>query len=136
MNNITEIKKGKYQGYLWYSNENTPRLFNNELLNKVITLENEENPFIIEGQLCDEKYSYSIKYVDGHYLAYRFLLAELSTNPKDYTEYKFIANRANFETEILYYIFRLYWKPIEEINCANNMEVLQPSEFVFLGIKK
>lgn len=61
-----KIEKSNYQGYTWYSNEKAPRVYN---CDKEIELELEdgENPFVVEGFLCDGAKSISIKFVDGLY---------------------------------------------------------------------
>ena len=66
-------------GYLWWSNQESPELFEGEDI--IITLDEKSNPFIIEGQLCGtidneqegtkRTISCSIKYVDGKYLIYK-----------------------------------------------------------------
>lgn len=48
-----KIEKSKYQGYLWYSDQKEPKVFNNELFE--LEIADNENPFIVEGQLYDEE---------------------------------------------------------------------------------
>ena len=62
------IEKKKYQGYLWYSNEQKPQIIVGQS-EWGIQIDESTNPFIIEGQLWDEesRTSVSIKYIDGQY---------------------------------------------------------------------
>jgi CRISPR type III-associated protein (TIGR04423 family) len=118
------IEKSKYQGYIWYSNENKPRVFDgNELFE--LELKDGENPFVTEGFLCDGNMSISIKYIDGHYIVKQFNLAEL---PQDYQECEYQSNKMNGR----WLQFRQYWRPCPDGYCLD-MDVLQPSEFVFIG---
>ena len=61
--------KGKFEGYLWKSDEQAPEVYKGNKLLEVYTFEDDINPFIIEGQLYDSEtgQSVSIKYVDGEY---------------------------------------------------------------------
>ncbi len=62
------IEKKKYQGYLWYSDQQRPIIHDGQS-EWGVEIDEATNPFIIEGQLWDEKSqtSVSIKYIDGHY---------------------------------------------------------------------
>ena len=72
---MEQIEKSTYQGYLWYSDKDQPKVLNN--VDSEITLDETKNPFVIEGQLFDGKRSISIKYVDGKYIVKKYVLAEL-----------------------------------------------------------
>ena len=71
------IKINKCEGYLWWSDQQKPKVYQDELID--ICLDEAKNPFVVEGQLYDEenKESYSIKYVDGQYLINIYLLHHL-----------------------------------------------------------
>lgn len=60
--------KGKFEGYLWKSDEQVPEVCEGNK-SDVYTFDDKTNPFIIEGQLYDSEtgLSVSIKYVDGEY---------------------------------------------------------------------
>lgn len=45
------IKRTAYQGYLWYSDEQIPKVFDNEEVE--LELDDTANPFIVEGQLYE-----------------------------------------------------------------------------------
>ena len=46
---MEQIEKSTYQGYLWYSDKDQPKVLNN--VDSEITLDETKNPFVIEGQL-------------------------------------------------------------------------------------
>ena len=99
---MEQIEKSTYQGYLWYSDKDQPKVLNN--VDSEITLDETKNPFVIEGQLFDGKRSISIKYVDGKYIVKKYVLAEL---PKeDFTEQSLLAHRMK---DVKSLNFRQYW---------------------------
>ncbi len=121
---------GKYVGYIWKSNEKTPKVFNGDIFDE--SLDNNDNPFIIEGQLYDEEraVSYSIKFVDGEYLINKF---EVNSNELgEFVMKTFYANRIKGHKKLC---FRQYWRSEKDEFCEN-MEVLQPKELVFVGFKE
>ena len=67
---VNNIESGNYQGYVWKSDNNEPNRVSGDF-NEDLSI---HNPFIVEGFLYDEerRVSYSIKYVDGEYLIYRY----------------------------------------------------------------
>ena len=121
-----KIEKSNYTGYLWYSNEKKPKVYQNEEFE--LDLDKIENPFVIEGQLYDEgrRLSYSIKFVDGKYIVKEYKLDEL----KDvcYTEQTYQGNRMDGTTLCFYQ----YWREEPDGFCEG-MNVLQPNELVFVG---
>ena len=121
------IKKAKYQGYLWYSDKNEPQTLNNKEFE--LDIDDNNNPFIIEGQLFDGIHSMSIKNVDGHYILKCYNLNEL--NDVQNTEHVFISHRMGG----IQLRFRQLWRPEPDQNCEG-MDVLQPAEFVFIGFNK
>lgn len=129
MKKIDNISAGIYKGYLWKSDEQKPKVYNNESLDTLL-LNNCENPFIIEGQLYDEKSqkSYSIRYIDGEYWAYEYDLNELKM---DFTEHLYIASFENAQGKLN---FRQYWREKKD-NLCEDMMILYPAEFVFVGFK-
>jgi len=117
-----------YEGYLWWSNAQKPIVFCNE------TLPNwpgeTDNPFIIEGNLVNKEnsLSYSIKFVDGEYLAYRFDLKEL--DDKEFISKAYLPNR--FPSEVKKLCFKEFWRSVSDEFCED-MQVLKPAETVFIG---
>lgn len=123
------IEKSKYQGYIWYSNENKPRVFDGKELFE-LELKDGENPFVVEGFLCDGKKSISIKFVDGRYIVNTYNLNALLQDKELYDERELrFADSKNLKEVLL---FRYYWHA-EKDDLCDGMEVLQPAEVVFMG---
>lgn len=104
------------------SDQPKPEIFDKDNV-KELVLDNTKNPFVIEGQLCDGKKSYSIKFVDGEY----------KVIPYDVTD-------DDIKNAKLYYpnrmkkklLFNQRWAARKDELCAD-MPVLQPAGFVFVG---
>lgn len=126
---MKKIEKSKYEGYIWMSNQPAPKVFKNEECERELI--DGENPFIVEAQLCDGTYSISVKFIDGEYLVNKFDISEKPSDKFEYSEQKYIAN---FD-EVAGLQFRQYWREKEDELC-NNMKVLQPAEFIFVGFTK
>lgn len=125
---MNKIEKSKYTGYLWYSNKTKPEVFYNTDLE--ITIQDNENPFIVEGWLCDGGKSIYIKYVDGRHIIKYFDLNELRTNALS-VEKKYMPSFKDFEEMC----FEQFWHPEKDDNCEA-MSVLTPKEFVFVDFKR
>ena len=127
-----KIEKGCY-GYLWMSNQPEPTVIYNEPV--LLSLDNDTNPFIVEGHLyVKDKVSYSIKYVDGSYTLKQY---DLTSLPKEWVKEEkvktFVANRLKKNDLILKEIHsEQYWEPKEDELC-NGMNVLSPGAFIFVG---
>lgn len=126
---MDKINKSKYVGYLWYSNAQQPELYFGE--EKEFMFDDNKNPFVIEGWLTDSKTSLQIKYVDGKHLVKQYDLeklraSDLESTPKSY--YPSFKGVGLLE-------FVQYWRPQHDELCEN-MQVLKPAEFVFVGFKK
>ena len=133
----------KYIGYLWMSDKPHPLEYHTPSVLKEILegFSDTTNPFIIEGQLCDEKteVSYSIKYVDGKYIVIKYDLKNIPEGwIPDEEDKEYISNSRLRASKIL---FRQYWKPeIEDSADVNEslclgMPVLVPGPLVFVGFK-
>lgn len=120
-----KIVKSIYQGYLWYSDKSQPQIVDNEEFE--LEKSDSDNPFVIEGQLCNGEKSISIKFVDGKYIVKEYDLKNLQG---EYQEQTFKGNR--IEKELC---FRQYWKEQADELCEN-MPVLQSAELVFVGFKE
>lgn len=120
-----KIEKSKYTGYLWYSNKTKPQVLNNEEFG--LEKEDSENPFIIEGQLCDDKKSISIKFVDGKYIVNTYILS----NYEEAEIEEYVPNRMEDVEKLK---FKREWKAESDDLCCG-MNVLQPAELVFVGLK-
>jgi len=116
-------------GYIWWSDKAEPEI----VQNKSVVLKNEEIPFIIEGQLFDDKSktSYSIKYVDGEYKLKPYVVADEDFNKSNVVLRKYQSHRMG--GKILQFLE--YWKAEKDELCLD-MEVLKPTEVVFVGFKE
>ncbi len=125
------IKIDKCEGYLWWSDQQAPKVYQDEVLD--ICLDETNNPFVVEGLLYDkeEKKSYNIKYVDGKYHIYIYKVEDEDIiNP--YNETKcYLSNRMGDR----WLKFLRYWEPKADPNCEG-MDVLKLTKNVFIGFKK
>ena len=120
----------KYEGYLWMSDQPGPKIYQDKTLPE--WPEESTNPFIVEGNLYDEKNkrSYLIRFIDGAYYAYKFELKLLSE--WEYIQKEYLPNR--FPKHIHKLCFREYWEPKPDEFCEG-MEVLKPTITAFTGFK-
>lgn len=129
-----EIKKSKYQGYVWYSDRTEPELLDNqefELKQKAT-----ENPFVLEALLYDGEHSIQVKYVDGTYWVRdrcpeKMAAEMISDENSDVVSY--LPNRMDLNTRSL--LFKRFWKKMPDPMCEN-MKVLVPQPLVFVGFGK
>ena len=122
------IKINKCKGYLWWSNQQKPKVYQDELID--ICLDEAKNPFVVEGQLYDEenKESYSVKYVDGLYLINKYKVDESDfTNPDNQIK-SYLFNRMDDR----WLKFLSYWEEKKDANCMG-MPVLTLTKNVFIG---
>ena len=131
------IEKGKYEGWIWYSDQNKPEIITTEKEMNELTLTNGENPFVIEGQLWNNETmtSISIKYVDGEYIVKQHEVAaeDFDTNKSLVTKKQFISHKMNGR------IIKMlqYWRPEEDKdNFCLGFPTLQPEKIVFVGFNK
>ena len=92
------IKINKCEGYLWWSDQQEPQVFENQSIDQC--LNEVQNPFVVEGQLYDkeEKKSYSIKYVDGKYLINKYKVEESDLANPDNESKCYLSNRIQIPT--------------------------------------
>lgn len=140
---MEHIEAAKYEGYLWYSNEKKPMVFDGSEPVPEMNLDEEKNPFIIEGNLwdADNRKSIMIRYVDGKYIVHRTEVNEeelkgisssqaygskshIATTRKDY-----LAHRIG---GVKCLSFLQYWKAEADEMCEG-MQVLRPLKLVFIG---
>jgi CRISPR type III-associated protein (TIGR04423 family) len=121
-----------YQGYLWFSDSDSPIVFDGlSAMNKhqkfsEINFLPAANPFIIEGFLYENKQSYSIKYVDGKYFANQFTVTDDELNDSK----QYIAHRMSMVDKLKFF---QRWQAVKDEYCAG-MEVLVPAELIFTGL--
>lgn len=119
------------EGYLWWSDQQTPQVYQNDALN--ICLDETTNPFVIEGQLYDKECckSYSVKYIDGQYIINEFNVEEHDFANPDNEQKDFLSNRMGDRR----LKFLRYWEEKEDENCMG-MPVLTFTKNVFVGFKE
>lgn len=134
---MNKILKGNFEGYLWKSNATQPEVFYDRT---EITLDDNLNPFYIEGQLWDKssKKSVNIRFVDGEYLVKEWTVTddELSGEAKYVEQKSFYPNRMeevdNRMEKVDKLLFLQYWKEVED-PYINVFKKLVPAQLVFVG---
>lgn len=140
---MEHIEAAKYVGYLWYSNEKEPKVFDGSEMVPEINLDEKKNPFIIEGNLWDGRKSIMIRYVDGEYIVRitkvneEELKASSRASSQAYesgspTLKKYLAHRIE---GVKCLCFLQYWQAESDKMCEG-MQVLRPSKLVFIGFDK
>lgn len=137
---VKNIESGIYEGYVWYSDQTQPMTLIGEKWSD--ELDATKNPFIVEAQLYDKerKVSYSVKYVDGRYVAHRWDNVSREMENDEYSHCSFFANRVGKdkgETGLTLHFVR-HWAEENDSMCAiseckDGMPVLQPKELIFVG---
>ncbi|MCR5018371.1 MAG: TIGR04423 family type III CRISPR-associated protein [Bacteroidales bacterium] len=123
-----QIPSGEeFQGYVWYSDMEKPDIYRGEFPG--LSLDETESPFVIEAQLFDgkSKLSYGVRYVDGEYIVTKCQVDEVEIR-----QAKSYLAQWDIATELL---FLTRWGHVEDELCCN-MDVLVPTEVVFVGFKK
>ena len=125
---LDNIPSALYEGYLWMSDESEPIVLHNEPLN--IALDNNKNPFCIEGFLLDKtnRKSISIKFIDGEYLIYEYDISDI----KDTADcILYLPNRMK-DKGVQRLRFFQDWIAEPDL-FSERMEVLKPAGLIFLG---
>ena len=143
-----KIEKAKYEGYIWMSDSKKPTVYTGKT-DLELSLNDSDNPFIIEGNLWNKEKRESIKvaYIDGKYRIRHTIVSEdaykgiddsaimasndaaqmVATTKKEYF--------AHCMPGIEKLCFVQYWEAEEDPMCEN-MKVLAPTKLVFVGFKK
>lgn len=145
--------KGKFEGYLWKSDEQVPEVYEGDNLLDVYTFDDETNPFIIEGQLYDSEtgQSVSIKYVDGEYKIKKYYIDKKDgSHPSFFSVVK--SEKGEEKVEIPCEVKELHYRGHSELKghdlhfyelweekpdplCCN-MKVLEATKVIFAGFSK
>lgn len=133
--NIKDIptdNEQKYQGYLWLSDREEPKVFNDEQIDDETrkSMDDKANPFIIEGHLLCGNDSYSIKYVDGEHKVIKYNIED--DEKKGVTRVHHFIGNSNLKG--LNLIFHEVWEPVTDNLCCN-MEVLEAKKVIFGGFE-
>lgn len=125
------IKINKCDGYLWWSDQQEPEVYQDEKIDKC--LDENKNPFVVEGLLYDKegKKSYSIKYIDGRYIIGEFDVNDSDLSNPDNEIKCYLSNRMGDR----WLKFLRYWEAKEDKNCME-MPVLTLTKNVFIGFKE
>ena len=134
---IKDIKPLTYEGYLWMSDQENPAVYEND---SVTLPEEGANPFVVEGQLYNEKeeLSYSIKFVDGQYIVQEYEVTETDMKSPDNQIKTYLSNRMGDKK----LQFLRYWEEVpdeDNFTDSNNpkgLPVLTQTKNVFIGFKK
>lgn len=147
---MKEIKAAIYEGYLWYSDENKPRVFLGDRMVDRMELDDCSNPFVVEGNLwnAETQESVMIRYVDGHYLVHHTIVTDAELQGIDDRSLDSIAGKVQVgvATTVKEYLphrisgvkalrFLQYWQGEEDAMCEG-MTALRPSKLVFVGFNK
>lgn len=134
---IKDIKPLTYEGYLWMSDQENPAVYEND---SVTLPEEGANPFVVEGQLYNEKegLSYSIKFVDGQYIVLEYNVTEVDMKNPDNQIKTYLSNRMGDKK----LQFLRYWEEVPDVdnftdsNNPKGLPVLTQTKNVFIGFKK
>lgn len=129
----TVIEKAKYEGYVWRSDEKAPVVYMGDAGMELV-LDDEENPFVVEGNLWDSerRLSIYIRYVDGRYIVRHTTVTDEDLQSERCTEKTFIAHRMKGVGSLRYV---QYWESCADDLCEG-METLRPEKTVFIGFNR
>lgn len=127
---MEHIIEGILEGYLWKSDLQEPEIYTKEKPLSKLILNDEENPFVIEGQLCDGEFSYSIKYVDGEHKVSKYNIEEAKENGITRVHH-FKGNNKLKGHNLLFFEV---WEAKPDSNCCN-MEVFEAKKVIFGGFE-
>lgn len=142
------IAKAPYEGYIWYSDSKRPEVFDGTR-EMGFDLDDADRCFVIEGYLWNgkDKESVAIRYVDGHYYIETVQVTdrELQGIGDDLLTVGSSADQQVATTVCNYVAHRIegvkglrflrYWQGEPDDMCEG-MEVLRPSQLVFIGFEK
>ncbi len=127
---MRQINIANCQGYVWVSDKRQPDVYINQRCE--LNLGENTNPFILEAQLydCVNRYSYSIKYIDGEYIEKEYKYSVLDEE-KNIPDIKYLPNRM---PGVKHLKFKQVWREVIDPLCEK-MPVLQPAELIFIGFE-
>jgi CRISPR type III-associated protein (TIGR04423 family) len=126
---LNELPKGRYEGYLWFSDSSTPEvLFNESFDFSTIGV----NPFIVEGLLFDRELNQSIHILHNNsYKITLYPLNEIITEDAEIITKDFIAHRIK---QVKRLVFKELWLPEPDENCEG-LKVKTMKALIFCGFK-
>ena len=111
-----------YEGYLWLSNENKPKLSYPAAKIDAQLFKN-LNPFVAEGYL----------YIDGQYHIYETEVNPTDISNEDVDKIEYLTWRMP-NSSTLWAKFLRYWHEVEDAKCLD-MKVLEVEKEVFVGFR-
>ena len=125
------IDKAGYEGYVWMSDRQEPSVISPDEAFEMTLCDN-DNPFVVEGNLWDatNRVSIMIKYVDGKYIVRRTEVTDECR--KNATRKEFLPHRIEGVKKLA---FLQCWDEVEDPLCEN-MVTLQPGKLLFVGFIK
>lgn len=133
MKNINKITKRKYEGYIWYSHKEEPKvLFGEE--DFAFNEPDHANPFVIEALLYDRENEISVmvKHAGRHIIS-EIDLKNLPSEAVLSDEKQYYPHRLNKKVSKVG--FKQLWLPERDENCEK-MEVLHLKAIVFTGFEQ
>lgn len=132
MKNISEIKKRKYEGYVWMSDEKTPKVLYGKEEYDFASIAT-QNPFVIEALLWSEKDNISVHVRHtGKYHIHEYELNELSKiDGVELVEKSFLPHRLEKVERVK---FKQLWLPEPDENCIK-IPVLTMKALIFTGFE-
>ncbi|OQX77914.1 MAG: type III CRISPR-associated protein [Bacteroidetes bacterium 4484_249] len=125
--NLNEINNTAFEGYVWLSDKDKPRMLKGETFN-FSKYEDGNNPFIIEALLFDKAtdVSYTVRHT-GKYIIGKF-------NLNDYTDENFVGVEylSHRLKDVNKVNFKQLWLPEEDENCEG-MPVMKMKALIFTG---
>ncbi len=121
---LSEILKGKYQGYLWNASAKEPEIYKGT---ENITINEQEMP-VIEGLLYDTEKEVSIHIVYTH----RYIITEYELDSDDKLEEKEYMPHNKLKDEVKSIKMAKVWQEKEEENCEG-MPTLTLVAHIFRG---
>ena len=128
-NSINEIPQRKYEGYIWFSDQNEPQVLHNEIFdfNTVAT-----NPFIIEAILYAEGKSIHILH-DGTYKIFEHDLEAYKNGGAILEDKEYLPHRLGEKVNTV--CFKQIWMEEADALCED-YPVLKLKATVFCGFNK
>ena len=128
---LKDIKKRKYQGYVWMSDKKMPPTLNDEEFDFSDNIYKEPNPFVIEALLwCEgENVSIHVRHT-GRYVINQFDLTELKKAGAEFVEKFYVPHRLDTDEKSVR--FQQIWESEKDPLC-NDMPVLTLKAVVFTG---
>lgn len=127
LDNLSDIPKLTYEGYVWFSNKKEPQILDKALFDSILF---EENTFIIEALLwnAEEEISIMVRHT-GKYHIQEFKLNELPTG-HELVEKVYLPHRLG--DKVKHVCFKQLWIPESDPFCEE-MEVITMKALIFTG---